>query len=411
MTDSTGGVPGAGVVRLDIAERNAGQRIDNFLLTLLKGVPRSRIYRLLRKGEVRINNKRVRPEYRLCVGDQLRLPPVRTAAAAAPARISPALRADLTGRVLARGQGWMVVDKPAGIAVHGGSGQALGMVEAARQIWPGVDLDLVHRLDRETSGCLLLATGRAALSALQAQMRAGSMGKRYQVLVVGRWPRDLQPGNAHAGKLVEKFGSAIDIGPHVQQTDVLSRRRRRQIAPDGHLPGRPGQQCADRRPGDARQHPDHRHAHRHQAAGLTPSHAGAGTAIRDGFQGAPQGGLALVPQGLGGALTRIEPLPAVDDAQPLAERGKLGFGQFIRIPVQQNPDVGVPVQECSHRGYRDGRAAIPAHRIYGDDQGDCPEARSEGRRRRGLSRCRPRSPCGRDRSHHESRGGDGGFRH
>lgn len=231
MTDSTGGVPGAGVVRLGITERNAGQRIDNFLLTLLKGVPRPRIYRLLRKGEVRINNKRVGPEYRLCVGDQLRLPPVRTAAAAAPTRISPTLRADLTDRVLARGQGWLVIDKPAGIAVHGGSGQALGMIEAARQIWPDTDLDLVHRLDRETSGCLLLATGRAALSALQAQMRAGSMGKRYQVLVVGRWPRDLREVNAPLQK------NALSSGERIVRVHAAGKPAVTRFRVERYLPG------------------------------------------------------------------------------------------------------------------------------------------------------------------------------
>lgn len=217
MPDSLAAGSRPAVAQLDITEHTAGQRIDNFLLTLLKGVPRSRIYRLVRKGEVRVNNKRVRPEYRLCAGDRLRLPPVRRAAEAPQLRVPRSLRDELAGRVLARGAGWMVLDKPAGIAVHGGSGLDLGVIEAARLIWPGDRLDLVHRLDRDTSGCLLIATGRAALVALQAQLRGGSMGKKYLVLVKGRWPRELREVNAPLRK------NTLSSGERMVRADVAGK--------------------------------------------------------------------------------------------------------------------------------------------------------------------------------------------
>jgi len=219
------------VTRMDIPERAAGQRIDNFLMTLLKGVPRSRIYRLVRKGEVRINDKRVRPEYRLCAGDRLRLPPVRAAAPPVQNRVPQALRDDLAGRVLAGGAGWVVLDKPSGIAVHGGSGLDLGLIEAARLIWPGDRLDLVHRLDRDTSGCLLIASSRAALVALQAQLRAGSMGKTYQVLVKGRWPRELRQVNAPLRK------NALSSGERVVRADVTGKAAVTHFRVERYLPG------------------------------------------------------------------------------------------------------------------------------------------------------------------------------
>ena len=209
MTDSSATGSRPGVTQHDVTEHAVGQRIDNFLLTLLKGVPRSRIYRLVRKGEVRVNNKRVRPEYRLCLGDRLRLPPVRAAARPAEIGLPQSLRDDLAGRVLARGAGWLVLDKPSGIAVHGGSGLDLGVIEAARLIWPVDRVDLVHRLDRETSGCLLIATGRAALVALQAQLRGGGMDKKYLVLVKGRWPRELREVNAPLRKNMLSSGERM----------------------------------------------------------------------------------------------------------------------------------------------------------------------------------------------------------
>lgn len=205
----------SGVTWLDIAESQAGQRIDNFLLALLKGVPRSRIYRLLRKGEVRVNNGRTKPEYKLLTGDRLRLPPVRTAPPRELPEPTPDLQQALTDRVMSRGEGWLVLDKPAGLAVHGGSGVALGVIEALRATWPEQRaLELVHRLDRDTSGCLLVAATRSALLSLQRQMRDGSMEKKYLALVTGSWPGGLTEVNAPLRK------NTLSSGERIVRADV-----------------------------------------------------------------------------------------------------------------------------------------------------------------------------------------------
>lgn len=204
-----------GVAWLDITEVQAGQRIDNFLLALLKGVPRSRIYRLLRKGEVRVNNGRTRPDYKLLAGDRLRVPPVRTAPPRELPAPPPALQQELTDRIVTRGEGWLMLDKPAGLAVHGGSGVALGVIEALRAIWPDrAALELVHRLDRDTSGCLLVASTRSALLSLQRQMREGAMEKKYLALVVGSWPSGLTEVNAPLRK------NTLSSGERIVRADV-----------------------------------------------------------------------------------------------------------------------------------------------------------------------------------------------
>lgn len=195
---------------LDITEAQAGQRVDNFLLALLKGVPRSRIYRLLRKGEVRVNKGRIGPDYKLLAGDRLRVPPVRTAPPRTSIEPPQALQQQLRDRVQSRGAGWLVLDKPAGLAVHGGSGVALGVIEALRAMWSDERaLELVHRLDRDTSGCLLVATTRAALVALQRQMRDGAMEKNYLALVAGSWPSGLTEVNAPLKKNTLSSGERI----------------------------------------------------------------------------------------------------------------------------------------------------------------------------------------------------------
>lgn len=173
------------VQMVEIDAEDADQRIDNYLLRILKGVPRSRIYRLLRKGEVRVNRGRVRADYRLAAGDQVRIPPVTTAAAKAGP--GPAPGRQLAGRILYEDDRLLVVDKPAGMAVHGGSGLSFGVIEALRAARPEAKfLELVHRLDRETSGCLILAKRRSALRALHEQLRENRMDKRYFALVRGR---------------------------------------------------------------------------------------------------------------------------------------------------------------------------------------------------------------------------------
>src|SRR5277367_4259911 len=170
-----------------ITEQEAGQRIDNFLMRHFKTVPRSRVYRLLRKGEVRVNRKRVEAEYRIKEGDEVRLPPVRIDAQSEPGRPSNSLVELLEGAVIFQDRHLLVIDKPAGVAVHGGSGMSFGVIETLRASRPRETLELVHRLDRDTSGCLLVSRDRATLSALHALIRNAGMHKTYLALVAGSW--------------------------------------------------------------------------------------------------------------------------------------------------------------------------------------------------------------------------------
>ncbi len=174
------------VNRLAVDEAGAGQRVDNFLLRVLKGVPKSHIYRILRSGEVRVNRLRVKPDVRLVLGDELRIPPIRTGVPLAGARKPPPLSASIP--ILYEDDALIAVDKPAGLAVHGGSGVAFGLIEQMRATRPTAKfLELVHRLDRDTSGVLLVAKKRAALVGLHAALREGRVDKRYQILVKGQW--------------------------------------------------------------------------------------------------------------------------------------------------------------------------------------------------------------------------------
>jgi 23S rRNA pseudouridine955/2504/2580 synthase len=179
------------VTYLIATEGDADQRIDNFLARVLKDVPRSLVYRILRTGEVRVNGRRARPDYRLVSGDRVRVPPLqrrpqREAAGRAPSR---SLRDFVSAAVIHEDRDLIVLNKPAGVAVHGGSGQSFGVIEALRAVHPQLqELELVHRLDRETSGCLLVAKRRAVLRELHALFREREMDKRYLALVVGRWP-------------------------------------------------------------------------------------------------------------------------------------------------------------------------------------------------------------------------------
>jgi 23S rRNA pseudouridine955/2504/2580 synthase len=170
------------VRRITVDEGSAGQRLDNFLLRELKGVPKTHVYRVIRSGEVRVNSGRAGADTRLVEGDEIRVPPVRTSEAPppAPAREFPLVFED----------DWLIaIDKPAGVAVHGGSGVSFGVIEQLRRARPTARfLELVHRLDKETSGLLLLAKKRSALTALQDQLRSRGMGKTYAALVFGDWP-------------------------------------------------------------------------------------------------------------------------------------------------------------------------------------------------------------------------------
>src|SRR5471030_2396653 len=173
---------------IEVTEDDAGQRIDNYLLARLKGVPKSRIYRILRSGEVRINSKRVGPERRVLAGDRIRIPPVRVAErdeeVAAPHFRMPILFED---------EALIAIDKPSGLAVHCGSGVAHGVIESLRSMRPEARfLELVHRLDRETSGVLLIAKKRVALVALHEMLRTHNLDKRYLVAVSGRFRNERQ---------------------------------------------------------------------------------------------------------------------------------------------------------------------------------------------------------------------------
>lgn len=170
----------------------AGQRIDNFLMARLKGVPKSRVYNILRKGEVRINKARCKPDYKLLAGDVVRIPPVRITEKETGARPSNVLVKRLENAILFENDGLLVLNKPPGLAVHGGSGVTLGLIEVLRQMRPEARyLELVHRLDRDTSGCIMIAKKRSMLRHLQAALRdKGRSGVRkvYQALVAGAWP-------------------------------------------------------------------------------------------------------------------------------------------------------------------------------------------------------------------------------
>jgi 23S rRNA pseudouridine955/2504/2580 synthase len=171
-----------------ITNEDAGQRLDKVLARLLADIPRSHLFRLLRKGEVRVNGKRAKPELRLAEGDDLRLPPVRPAVVTeGPKPVPRRLTDQLEAAIVHEDERLIVIDKPSGIAVHGGSGMAFGVIEALRASRPGEELELVHRLDRDTSGCLLIARKRSALRALHGLLRDGEFEKGYLALLGGKW--------------------------------------------------------------------------------------------------------------------------------------------------------------------------------------------------------------------------------
>ena len=174
------------VSRHQIGEDAGGQRIDNYLVKLLKGVPKSHVYRILRSGEVRVNGGRAKPDYRVASGDELRIPPVRVAER--PARAVPPISEELERAVLFEDEHLIAINKPSGLAVHGGSGVSFGVIEQLRSQRPNARyFELVHRLDRDTSGVLLVAKKRSALTAMHAELRDGQFKKYYLALVKGVW--------------------------------------------------------------------------------------------------------------------------------------------------------------------------------------------------------------------------------
>lgn len=187
-----------------------GQRIDNFLMTRIKGVPRSHLYRVLRRGEVRVNKGRVKPGYRLRRGDWVRIPPLRAAAAGPAPRLPEWELRRLEDAVLFEDDRLIAVNKPGGLAVHGGSGLSYGLIEAMRALRPRLkDLELVHRLDRETSGCLLLSKRRSTLREMHRLMRANAVDKRYIALLVGRLPRQETRVDAALRKNLLRSGERV----------------------------------------------------------------------------------------------------------------------------------------------------------------------------------------------------------
>jgi 23S rRNA pseudouridine955/2504/2580 synthase len=197
---------------IEISTGEAGQRLDNFLLRTLKGVPRSRIYRLLRKGEVRVNRARARPEYRVCQGDKVRLPPVRMAPERPVSGVSHTLASRLRDAVVYEDDRLLVLNKPAGMAVHGGSGVSLGVIEALREMRPQAPyLELVHRLDRGTSGCLLIAKRRSELRMLHELMRRGDVQKRYLLMVQGDWKGDSREVDAALSKNLRGGERVVEV--------------------------------------------------------------------------------------------------------------------------------------------------------------------------------------------------------
>jgi 23S rRNA pseudouridine955/2504/2580 synthase len=210
MTENRRKPAGNGVQMIEISADLAGQRIDNFLLARLKGAPRSLIYRILRRGEVRVNKGRIKPTYRLQAGDTLRIPPVRLGEPEAPARPADRVLQQLDQAILYEDDRLLVLNKPSGLAVHGGSGLRYGVIEGLRALRPEARyLELVHRLDRDTSGCLLIAKKRSALRQLHELLRTNRIDKRYLALVKGRWQGGTRSVTAALHKNVLRSGERV----------------------------------------------------------------------------------------------------------------------------------------------------------------------------------------------------------
>lgn len=200
-----------------------GMRLDNFLLREFKNVPKSRVYKIIRSGEVRVNKGRARPGTRLVEADDVRIPPVHQAPKADPGRPPDALMDKVNAAVVAETADYLVFAKPAGLAVHAGSGLRFGLIEVLRAARPGQYFELVHRLDRQTSGCLLVARSRAALDDLRAGLNDASATKRYIALVEGRWPHGTIEVDAPLSRDVERAGERVVTVDHDGGRASLSR--------------------------------------------------------------------------------------------------------------------------------------------------------------------------------------------
>lgn len=201
---------GSKVTFVTITEDHDGQRIDNFLLTKLKGMPKSAIYKILRKGEVRVNKKRVKPLYKLQIDDYVRIPPVRIVEKEEFVPKNLDKIANLENAIIFEDKYLIVINKPTGMAVHGGSGLSYGLIEAMRSLRPDERaLELVHRLDRDTSGCLLISKKRSVLKGLHEQLREKTMEKNYWALVDGSWKTKVKNVTAALRKNTLKSGERI----------------------------------------------------------------------------------------------------------------------------------------------------------------------------------------------------------
>lgn len=218
------------VQMIEIEDDFIGQRIDNFLIARLRGVPKSVIYRVLRKGEVRVNKKRIKPEYKLEQGDVVRVPPLTVASAPDAVSVKLSLVKDLEQHILYEDKDLIVLNKPSGMAVHGGSGLQFGVIEALRALRPDAKhLELVHRLDRDTSGCLLIAKKRSVLTHLHEQLRNKTVEKKYWALVAGDWDNKvrkvtepLRKNTLQSGERVVKV-DAVEGKPSETRFRILQR--------------------------------------------------------------------------------------------------------------------------------------------------------------------------------------------
>lgn len=216
------------VVFYEATPDDAGQRIDNFLLRHLKGAPKSLIYRILRKGEVRVNKGRVKAVYRLQAGDRVRIPPVRLDPSE-PRKPSAGLKARLDDTILYEDERIIVINKPSGMAVHGGSGINAGVIEALRALRPDESrLELVHRLDRDTSGCLLISKKPAALRALHELIRKNRVDKRYLALLAGSWRKGTRQVDVPLLKNTRQGGERmVRVDPDGKPAETRYRRLER----------------------------------------------------------------------------------------------------------------------------------------------------------------------------------------
>lgn len=206
--------PAVGVRIVEVSADRDGQRLDNYLLGLLKGVPKSLVYRLLRTGQVRVDGRRAKADYRVAVGERLRIPPVRVPDPQELPRAPERVLSALAAHIVHEDRRFIALDKPSGLASHGGSGVSLGAIEQLRQLKPRESLELVHRLDRDTSGVLLVAKKRSALLAAQAAIREGRARKRYLALLVGQMPQAVIRVDAPLEKSVLRGGERmVEVSP------------------------------------------------------------------------------------------------------------------------------------------------------------------------------------------------------